>query len=178
MTQQCIPDIIDFWILGFFIKTSNESTISSKISITVLVEFPWLNHQVALAFRIFSIDHWHSLNFLVEQDLRISCIECLLWDCFQAIPEVSLFKMFSNKAAQFFIVVSGRLVFLCHRKNTFCQLFNDPSILQAFCFVLIFITFSDLSPYSSFSISFPFLNHLCVVRVLFTSSRVFVMLAR
>ena len=55
MTQQSIPDIIDFWILGFFIKTSNESTISSKMSITLLVEFLWLNHQVALAFRIFSV---------------------------------------------------------------------------------------------------------------------------
>ena len=70
--------------------------------------------------------------------------------------------MFSNKVGQFFIVVSGSLVFSCHNMNAFCQLFNDASILLALCFVLISITFSDLSPYSFFPFSFPFLDHLCV----------------
>ena len=37
------------WHLWFL-----DSTISSKILIPLLVEFPWLNHQAALAFRIFS----------------------------------------------------------------------------------------------------------------------------
>ena len=57
--QQCIPDTFDFWTIWLFIWpfdcSPDESTISSKISITLLVEFPWLNHQVALASRIFSV---------------------------------------------------------------------------------------------------------------------------
>ena len=44
-----------------------------------------------------------------------------------------------------------------------------------FCFVLAFITFNDLSPYSSFPFSFPFLDHLYDVKVLLTSTRVSVM---
>ena len=90
------------------------------------------------------------------------------------ILEFTFFKIVSNKAGQFSIVVSGSLVFSCHKMNALCQRFNDPSILQAFCFALVFITFSGLSPYSSFPFSFPFLD----VKVLFTLSRVFVMLAR
>ena len=44
-----------------------------------------------------------------------------------------------------------------------------------FCFVLAFITFNDLSPYSSFPFSFPFLDHLYDVKVLFMLTRVSVM---
>ena len=88
------------------------------------------------------------------------------------------FKIFSNKTGQFFIVASGSPVFSCHKINAFCQLFNDPSILQAFCFVLISFTFSDLSPYSSFPVSFSFLGQFYYVKVSFMSSRVFVILER
>ena len=77
-----------------------------------------------------------------------------------------------------FVIVSGSPVFSCHKMNAFCQLFYDPLILQAFCFVLISVTFTGLSPYSSFPFSFPFLDHLYDVKVLLMSSRVFVMLAR
>ena len=89
-----------------------------------------------------------------------------------------IFKIFSNKVSQFFVVVSGSRVFLCHKMNAFCQLFNDTSILQSFCSVLIPITFSGLSPYSSFPFSSPFLDHLYNVKILFTLSRVFVMFAK
>ena len=50
MIVQCIHDTFDFWILRFFILACNESTISSNISITLLVEFPWHLLSESLVF--------------------------------------------------------------------------------------------------------------------------------
>ena len=55
MMQWCIPGTFDFWILQFFIYNIYLCVISSDISITLLVEFPWLNHWIVLAFRMFSV---------------------------------------------------------------------------------------------------------------------------
>ena len=55
MMQWCIPGTFDFWILQFFIYNIYLSVISSEILITLLVEFPRLNHWLVLAFRMFSV---------------------------------------------------------------------------------------------------------------------------